>query len=69
MRLKDLENWLTPGDVAQELGITRQAVHKWLQDGRLRAVKTRQGWLIDPAEVEKAYTGDTRHRSAQTRER
>jgi excisionase family DNA binding protein len=51
MRLKDLERWITPGDLAQELGISRQAVHKRLKDGKLRAVKTRQGWLIDPAEA------------------
>ena len=52
MRLNDLENWLTPGDVARELGISRQAVHKRLKDGKHRAVKTRLGYLIDPESVQ-----------------
>lgn len=52
MRLKDLENWLTPYEAGQRLGITRQAIHKRLNEGKLRAVKTRQGWLIDPESVE-----------------
>jgi len=42
---------LTPGDVARELGISRQAVHKRLVDGKMRAVKTRLGHLIDPESV------------------
>lgn len=61
MRLKDLETWFTPGDVAMRVGVSRQAIHKRLEEGRYRAVKTRQGWLIDPEsveEVEKAHTGD-----------
>lgn len=54
MRLKDLEEWLTPTDVARMLGISRQAVHKRLEEGKLgRAVKTRAGWLIDPADAER----------------
>jgi excisionase family DNA binding protein len=51
VRLKELESWLTPGDVAARLGITRQGVHRRLDAGKLRAVKTRQGWLVDPASV------------------
>jgi excisionase family DNA binding protein len=55
VKLKDLENWLTPNDAARVLGISRQAVHKvYLDQGRLRAVRTRQGWLIDPESVEAA---------------
>jgi excisionase family DNA binding protein len=54
MRMKDFENWLTATDAAERIGISRQAVHKWLEDGKLRAVKTRLGWLIDPEAVEKA---------------
>ena len=54
MRMKDFETWLTATDAAERIGISRQAIHKWLEDGKLRAVKTRLGWLIDPKAVEEA---------------
>jgi excisionase family DNA binding protein len=55
MKLKDLERWLTPSDAAEVLGISRQAVHQvYIDQGRLRAVRTRQGWLIDPDDVARA---------------
>lgn len=56
MKLKDLEKWLTPTDVAKIQGLSQQAVVKRLDEGRggYRAVYTRQGWLIDPASVEDA---------------
>jgi hypothetical protein len=52
MKLKDLENWLSVSDVARIRGVSRQAIHKQLDEGRYRAVKTRIGWLIDPESVE-----------------
>jgi hypothetical protein len=56
MKLKDLESWLTPTDAAKlhaERGkrVSRQAVEKRLNEGKYRAVKTRQGWLIEPNSV------------------
>lgn len=51
VKLKELEDWLTPGEAAPHIGISRQALHKWLYDGRLRAVNTHAGWLIDPEDV------------------
>ncbi len=56
MKLKDLESWLTPTDAARLLTeggnrISRQAIEKRLNDGKYRAVKTRQGWLIDPNSI------------------
>ncbi len=60
MRMKDLENWLTPYEAGQRLGITRQGVHIRLKEGKLRAVKTHQGWLIDPEAIR-----DTRRRTPQ----
>jgi predicted DNA-binding protein (UPF0251 family) len=53
MRLKELENWLSASDVARMRGVSRQAIHQQLADGRYRAVKTRIGWLIDPAEADR----------------
>ena len=56
MKLKDLESWLTPTDAARLLtesgkSISRQAIEKQLNEGKHRAVKTRQGWLIDPDSI------------------
>ena len=56
MKLKDLESWLTPTDAARLLtehgkSISRQAIEKRLNEGKHRAVKTRQGWLIDSESI------------------
>lgn len=53
MKLEELEEWLTPGDAAEVIGVSRQWVHKLLEERRLRSVKTRAGWLIDPADAER----------------
>ncbi len=54
MQLKELEKWITPTDAAKIVGISHQAIIKRLNEGKhYRAVYTRQGWLIDPASVEK----------------
>ncbi len=55
MRLKDFEHWLRVKDASDRLGMSRQAVHKRLEEGKMgRAVKTKLGWLIDPESVEEA---------------
>lgn len=53
MRLRDLEHWLSASDVARMRGVSRQAIHVQLAEGRYRAVKTRIGWLIDPKEADR----------------
>lgn len=53
MKLEELEEWLTPGDAAEVIGVSRQWIHKLLEERRLRSVKTRAGWLIDPADAER----------------
>jgi excisionase family DNA binding protein len=54
MKLKELEDWLTPSEAAERLGISRQALHKtYLDNGKLRAVRTHAGWLIDPDDVDR----------------
>ena len=50
--LKELEKWLTTSETASRLGKTRQGIVWLCENGRLRAVKTRLGWLIDPKAVE-----------------
>jgi hypothetical protein len=50
--LKELERWMGTGQVARELGYSRQGVINLAEDGKVRAVKTGVGWLYDPDSVE-----------------
>jgi hypothetical protein len=50
--LKELESWLTTSESARELGKTRQGVVWLCENGRIRAVRTKLGWLVDPKAVE-----------------
>ncbi len=52
VRLKELERWLSTRDVMAVLGWSRQGVVNLATQGRVRAVKTRIGWLYDPKSVE-----------------
>ena len=54
VRLRELEDWLTPAEAGWLIGITKQAVTKRLEDGKLRGVRTHQGWLVDPKDAERA---------------
>ncbi len=48
---KELEKWLSTGQVAKRLGKSRQGV-LWLAEAKkLRAVKVACGWIFDPASV------------------
>ena len=49
--LREFEQWLTTGQTASKLGKSRQGVTWLVENGRLRAVKTQAGWLIDPKAV------------------
>jgi excisionase family DNA binding protein len=51
--VQEFEQWLTPQQVADQTGISKQAIHKQLNNHKLRSARTHQGVLIDPAEVEK----------------
>lgn len=53
MKLKELESWFTPADAGAVIGISKQAVVKRLENATIRGVKTRQGWLVDPADAER----------------
>ena len=50
--LKELERWLSTGQVSTRLGRSRQGVIDLAEARRLRAVKTAAGWLYDPESVE-----------------
>ena len=49
--LRELEHWLTPAEAGRIIGITKQATINRLDAGKLRGVKTHQGWLVDPEDL------------------
>ena len=52
IRLKELERWMSTGQVSKKLGRSRQGVIDLAEARRLRAIKTAAGWLYDPESVE-----------------
>jgi hypothetical protein len=48
----EIANWAAARDVQARLGFSGPYVNKLVRTGRLHAVKTRLGWLIDPQSVE-----------------
>jgi hypothetical protein len=50
--LKELETWLSTGQVSKRLGMSRQGVIYLAEQRKVRAVKTATGWLYDPDSVE-----------------
>ena len=50
--LKELETWLSTGQVSKKLGMSRQGVIYLAEQRKVRAVKTAAGWLYDPDSVE-----------------
>jgi hypothetical protein len=51
--LKELENWLTPAEAGRVIGMSKQGTIKRLEQRTLRGVKTHQGWLVDPDDVDR----------------
>jgi excisionase family DNA binding protein len=45
------EKYLTVREVASRLGVTRQAVHNWINEGRLRAVKAGRALRVPESAV------------------
>ena len=52
MKLKDLEGWMSIGQVSKKLGRSRQGVLNIAEEGRIRGVKTQIGWLLDSESVQ-----------------
>ena len=46
-------DWPSAGEVATRLGKGQQHVHDMLDDGRLKGIRTRVGWIVHPACVER----------------
>lgn len=55
--LKELEGWLTPAEAGLIIGISKQAAILRLDAGKLRGVKTHQGWLVDPKDLDRGTRG------------
>jgi excisionase family DNA binding protein len=55
--LREFEKWLTTGEAASRLGKSPQGIKWMLGARRLRGVRTRLGWLVDPADVERYKRG------------
>ena len=49
--LKELEKWLSTGQAAKALGLSRPSTIRRAEDGSIRAVRTAAGWLYDPESV------------------
>ncbi len=52
--------WPGIGDAATRLGKTEQDIHDMLNNGRLKGIRTRVGWIIHPACVERVAREDDR---------
>lgn len=45
--------WPSVGEVATRLGKGQRHIHDMLDDGRLKGIRTRVGWIVHPACVER----------------
>lgn len=48
----DIVNWLACRDVMRRLDVSQPYVHRLIHQERLRAVRTRLGYLVDPESVD-----------------
>ena len=61
--IKQFEAWLTSPEAARELGVSRQYMHKMLNEHkRFSAANTRLGWLVDPKGEEFVLERERRRR-------
>ncbi len=52
--------WPGVGEVATRLGKTQQRIHDMLNDGTLKGIRTRVGWIVHPACVERVAREEDR---------
>ena len=48
----EFERWMSAGQAAEEVGVSRQAIWKAANEKRLRVANTANGILVDPVSVE-----------------
>jgi hypothetical protein len=51
--VREVENWLSPSEAGAVLGTSGQWVTQLAREGKLDAVRTSLGWLLNPADVER----------------
>jgi predicted DNA-binding protein (UPF0251 family) len=50
--IHEFERWMSAGQAAEEVGVSRQAIWKAANEKRLRVANTANGILVDPVSVE-----------------
>jgi hypothetical protein len=55
--------WPAVRDVVRELDLSQVYINRLVRQGRLRAVRTRLGWLVDPKSV-RAYAQERAEKRA-----
>lgn len=63
----EFEKWYSATQAGERIGVSRQAVHKMLQNKRLRYADTAIGVLIDPVSVHDMRDMRDRRRAARSR--
>ena len=51
--VREVESWLSPSQAGAMLGTSGQWVTQLARRGKLDAVRTSLGWLVNPADVER----------------
>ena len=51
--IREIEDWLSPSQAGALLGTSEQLVTQLARAGKLDAVRTPLGWLLNPADVER----------------
>jgi hypothetical protein len=51
MTTAEIATWPAVRDVVRELGLSQCYINQLIHGGRLDAVRTRLGWLVDPKSV------------------
>ncbi len=49
--IHEFERWMSAGQAAERIGVSRQAVWKMAREKRIRVADTANGILVDPASV------------------
>lgn len=61
---QELDQWLTPLQIAETLSVTRAAIEQALRDGRLKGRKVDGRWRITPADLENYKASRLERRTA-----
>jgi excisionase family DNA binding protein len=62
----NIADWSTIRDVARRLDLSQPRAWRLVHEGRIVAVRTRLGWLVDPTSLE-AYAAERARRATRKR--